>query len=448
MQMRLKRGEPAAAVVQFAVTGVLALLLLGFLAVTLLRNTGRSEAIRDARQTTRLAGEGIVAEAITPALERGDPRAIAAMDRIVRRAVLGDPVVRVKIWDPTGRIIYSDKHELIGSRYPLGSDELKALRTGTDDAAVSDLSRPENRFERADKKLLEVYLGVRSPAGHRLLFESYQRYSSISASGQRLWKRFLPALIGALVLLELAQIPLAYSLARRLQRGQREREALLQRAVDASEHERARIARDLHDGVVQNLAGVSYSLAAAAEELLPGSAARESVDQGADETRRSVRELRSLLVDIYPPALQQAGLQAALADLLSGVDNANCEVRLVVEPRDLRLDPATEALLFRAAQEAVRNARTHAGAKRLDVSLVERDGRVTLEVTDDGRGFVAGDPEGPVGSGGGGHFGLRMLADLAREAGAEFELESAPEQGTTVRLEAAAAPAAVEAVPS
>jgi signal transduction histidine kinase len=96
----------------------------------------------------------------------------------------------------------------------------------------------------------------------------------------------------------------------------------------------------------------------------------------------------------------------------------------------------------------VRNARTHAGAKRLDVSLVERDGRVTLEVTDDGRGFVAGDPEGPVGSGGGGHFGLRMLADLAREAGAEFELESAPEQGTTVRLEAAAAPAAVEAVPS
>src|SRR6059058_5820725 len=119
--MEMKRTGPARAVVQFAVTGTLALLLLGFLAVTLLRNTGRSEAIRDARQTTRLAGDGIVAPAITPALERGDPRAIAAMDRIVGPAVLHDPVVRVKIWDARGRIVYSDKHELIGSTYTLGA---------------------------------------------------------------------------------------------------------------------------------------------------------------------------------------------------------------------------------------------------------------------------------------------------------------------------------------
>src|SRR5206468_1091674 len=81
--LQMKRSEPAHAVIQFAVTGTLALLLLGFLAVTLLRNTGKSEAIRDARQTTRLAGEGVVAPAITPALERGDPRAIAAMDRLL-----------------------------------------------------------------------------------------------------------------------------------------------------------------------------------------------------------------------------------------------------------------------------------------------------------------------------------------------------------------------------
>src|SRR4051795_2027531 len=260
----MKRSEPARAVVQFAVTGTCALLLLGFLAVTLLRNTGKSEAIRDARQTTRLPGGGGGAPAITPALERGDARAIASMDRLLRRSVLREPIVRVKIWNPAGKIIYSDRHELIGSGYKLGEDELKALRTGTDDAEVSDLSRPENRFERPEKKLLEVYLGVRSPQGHALLFEAYQRYSSISASGTRLWKRFVPVLIGALVLLELAQIPLAWSLARRLQRGQREREALLRRAIDASEHERRRIAQDLHDGVVQTLAGVSSHLVAGA----------------------------------------------------------------------------------------------------------------------------------------------------------------------------------------
>ncbi|MEA2441943.1 MAG: two-component system, NarL family, sensor kinase [Thermoleophilaceae bacterium] len=424
-------SEPAAAVVQFAVTGTLAVLLLGFLAVTLLRNTGRSEAIRDARQTTRLAGEGVVAPNITPALERGDPRAIAAMDRVVKRAVLRDPVVRVKIWNPRGRIIYSDRHELIGSGYQLHEDELRSLRNGTDAAEVSDLSRPENRFERPEKKLLEVYLGIRSRTGHPLLYEGYQRYSSISASSERIWKRFLPGLIGALVLLELAQIPLAWSLARRLQRGQRERVALLQRAIDASDHERSRIARDLHDGVVQNLAGVSYGLAAAAEELPPESPARARVDEGAEQTRRSVRELRTLLVDIYPPALQRAGLQAALADLLTGVGGQGCEVQLTVEPEELRLAPATEALLFRAAQEAVRNVRKHADAQRLDVSVVQTDGSVVLEVVDDGRGF---EPS----ANGDGHFGLRILADLARDAGASFRVESAPGEGTRVRLEAEA----------
>jgi two-component system NarL family sensor kinase len=427
----MKRSEPARAVVQFAVTGTCALLLLGFLAVTLLRNTGKSEAIRDARQTTRLAGEGVVAPAITPALERGDPRAIAAMDRLLRRSVLREPIVRVKIWNPAGKIIYSDRHELIGSGYTLGEDELKALRTGTDDAEVSDLSRPENRFERPEKKLLEVYLGIRSPRGHPLLFEAYQRYSSISASGTRLWKRVLPALIGALVLLELAQIPLAWSLARRLQRGQREREALLRRAIDASEQERRRVARDLHDGVVQTLAGLGFGLAAAAEQLPHGSPARKTVEEGADQARRSVRELRTLLVEIYPPTLQRAGLQSALADLLSGIGDEGCDVRLRVEPPELRLPPDTEALLFRAAQESVRNVRAHAGAHQLDVSVVQTNGRVALEVVDDGRGF---DSSANVD----GHFGLRILADLARDADARFDVDSTPGKGTKVRLEAAA----------
>src|SRR3954452_7403349 len=428
----MKRSEPARAVVQFAVTGTCALLLLGFLAVTLLRNTGKSEAIRDARQTTRLAARGAGTPAITPALERGDPRAIAAMDRLLHRSVLREPIYRVKIWNPQGKIIYSDEHRLIGSGYKLGEDELKSLRNGTDDAEVSDLSRPENRFERPAGKLLEVYLGIRSPQGHPLLFEAYQRYSSISASGTRLWKRFLPALIGALVLLELAQIPLAWSLARRLQRGQREREALLRRAIDASEHERRRIAQDLHDGVVQDVAGVSFNLAAAAEELPEGSPARAAVEDGAEKTRRTVRELRTLLVDIYPPTLQRAGLQAALADLLSGIGEGGCDVRLRFEPTDLQLPPETEALLFRAAQESVRNVRAHADAQRLDVSVVRTNGRVALEVANDGRGF---DP----GASTNGHFGLRILADLARDADADFVVDSVPGQGTKVRLETAVA---------
>ena len=423
-------NSAAAAVIQFAVTGTLAVLLLGFAAVAVLRHTGTSEAIRDAKQLTSLAGNGVVAQSITPGLERGDPKAIAAMDRLMHRAVLRDPTVRVKIWDARGRIVYSDDHRLIGSSYHLGADELEAMRDRTTDAEVSDLSRPENRFERSQNKLLEVYLGIRSPQGTPLLFEEYQRFASISASGRRLWKRFLPALIGALLLLELAQIPLAWSLARRLQRGQREREALLQRALEASDVERRRIASDLHDGVVQNVAGVSYNLSAAAKELPEGSATRATVEDAAVQARRTVRELRTLLVDIYPPTLQRSGLEAALSDLVNGLGPDGLDVRLAVQP-DLELPPATEALVFRAAQEAVRNTTKHANASNLSISVAGVNGSVRLEVADDGAGF---DPETANGHSGG-HFGLQVLGDLARDAGGRFDVSSARDEGTRVRME-------------
>jgi signal transduction histidine kinase len=423
----MRRGSTATAVFQFAITGTVVVLLLGLVTVELLRHTGTSEAIRDAKRVTSLAGEGIVGPNVAAGLVREDPKAIAKMDRVVRGRLLSGDVVRVKLWDASGRIVYSDEHRLIGFRTQLGDDDLKALRTGTTAAEVSDLSRPENRFERPHKKLLEVYLGIRTPQGGRLLFETYQRFSSISASGQRLWKRFLPALIGALALLELAQIPLAYSLARRLQRGQRDREALLRRAIDASAVERRRIAGDLHDGVVQNLAGVSYGLSAAAEQLPHGSDTRSAVEEGATEARRTVRELRSLLVDIYPPTLHRSGLQAALADLLDGIRSSGCEARLHAPP-ELRLPQETEALFFRVAQEALRNVRRHADAKRVTVTLSTAPGSAALEVADDGRGF---DPD-DVPSG---HFGVAMMGDLVRDGGGKFDVISAPGEGTRVWVE-------------
>src|SRR5205085_10858574 len=99
--------------------------------------------------------------------------------------------------------------------------------------------------------------------------------------------------------------------------------------------------------------------------------------------------------------------------------------------RDLRLPPETEALLFRAAKESLRNVRAHADANRIDVSVVQTNGRVMLEVVDDGRGF---DPDAASE----GHFGLRILADLARGADATFDVDSAPGRGTKVRLDALA----------
>src|SRR5262249_59436480 len=153
---------------------------------------------------------------------------------------------------------------LIGARYHLGLEDLAEFRGSKAHAEVTNLSKPENRFERQFGRLLEVYLPIHTPSGLPLRYETYYRSSFISARGNRIFRHFVPAMLAALVLLALVQLPLAWWLARRVQRGQDERERLLRRAIEASDVERRRIARDLHDGVVQDLAAVSYSLAAAA----------------------------------------------------------------------------------------------------------------------------------------------------------------------------------------
>ena len=86
-----------------------------------------------------------------------------------RRILSGTPIVRVKVWDARGRVVYSHAPNLIGSRFALGGAELRTLHNGGVEADASDLNRPENRTERAFKRLVEVYVGIRGPDGERLL---------------------------------------------------------------------------------------------------------------------------------------------------------------------------------------------------------------------------------------------------------------------------------------
>ena len=326
--------------------------------------------------------------------------------------------------------MYSDKNRLIGARYHLGSDDLEVLHHGGVDAGISDLSRPENRFERSQGDVLEVYLGVHALNGRPLLFETYQRFSSIASSGSSIWKAFAPAIIGALLILALLQLPLASSMARRLRRSHAEREALLKRAIDASDRERRRIAGDLHDGVVQSLSGTAFSLAAAAERSGGNGkgTAREALQRGAAQTRQSVGELRSLMIDIYPPSLREKGLHSALLDLTTSLEQRGIATELDL-PAGLRLDADTEAVLYRVAQEAVRNAAAHAQPTLVTIAVEHGDGRVSLTVTDDGRGL----PDEP--SSASGHFGMQLMRDLAMDADGELEIEPGPDGGTRVRLE-------------
>jgi signal transduction histidine kinase len=436
-----QRGEPPSvgmAMARFAAGGLLAVLVLGTISIVALARIGRAEAIRDAKELTQVVGTSVVQPALSDALLRGDPAARAQLDRVVRRRVLSGDFTRVKIWSPGGRILYSDRPELVGQRYELGSDDLEIFSSGGVDAGISDLTRPENRFERDFGKLLEVYMPLRTPGGKPVLFETYLRFSEVAASGRDLWWRFVPALIGALLVLELVQLPLARSLARRLERTHAEREAALQAAVDASELERRRIAADLHDGTVQELVAASYRLAAARERAEPGSDSAAALAGAEETTRTAVRELRSLLIDIYPPRLREAGLADALEGLVRPLEQRGIAAS-VDAPRDLELPYETTELLYRTAREAVRNVAEHAAAGEVRMVVSRADGHVVLTVDDDGRGFS---PEAALARPAEGHFGLRLLADRVQDGGGTFEVDSAPGRGTRLRVEVPASCAA------
>lgn len=413
--------------------GLVAVLVFAAAALFVLRELGHREAIRNARQLTTLAGQGIVEPALGERLLAGDPREVARIDRIVQERVLDEEVVRVKIWSPEGRIVYSDEPRLIGSSYVLGSDERETLRTGAAKAELSDLTRPENRFERPLGPLYEVYTRIRAPSGTPLLFETYQRSSGLVSSGRDIWLPFAAALLASLLLLWLIQVPLAWRLARRLRRSHAERESLLVRAVEASADERRRIAADLHDGVVQDLAGVSYSLSAAAEreQLTASPGLRETLLDAASATRAAIRQLRTLLVEIHPPNLRSAGLESALRDLLAPLAAHGIETSLDVVD-GVELDADTELLLFRAAGEAVRNAQRYARASRVSVRLDTGDGDARLEVVDDGVGFTDDDRERRRAEG---HMGLDLLGELVARRGGRLDVGPGTGGGTSFVVE-------------
>jgi two-component system, NarL family, sensor kinase len=413
-----------------ALAGVASVAVIGVVLFVHLRSVGVHEAENEAEQQARLAAHGVVEPVITQELLDGDQAALDRLDRVVRSRVLGDPVVRVKIWTPDGRVVYADDKRLIGERFELDEEDKAVLANGGVDSGLSDLSAPENRFEPRGHDLLEVYVPIRGPGGQPLLYESYRRFSSITASGRRIASAILPALLGGLLLLEIANLLLARWFAERLRRGDRERAALLRRALDASDLERRRLAADLHDGVVQDLTAVSLSVSAASRKLAGVADAKTvaELSDSAESARQSVGTLRSMLIEVYPPNLAALGLPAALRDLVDQVVARGLDVDLEIDD-DLSASPGAEALLFRTVQEGLRNVATHAAAENVSVCVARDGNEAWAEVSDDGCGF---DPDEEAVEG---HFGLRALSDLLGDAGGRLRVWSAPGEGTILRAE-------------
>jgi two-component system, NarL family, sensor kinase len=427
---------------QVAVAAAVVIVAVALAGAVAARHLAEREAVNDASRRSNLIANAVLSPALDDGLASGDPASFARVDRVVRGQVLGGSIVRVKIWSPDGRVVYSDEPRLVGARFPLGEEEAEVLVRPEIRAEVTDLDRPENQYERGRGKLLEVYRVVRTaPGGHPLLFETYSLYGDVKTRSLELWRGFAGLVVSSLLLLVVLLLPVLWRLLDRVRVAQLHREELLQRAVDASQVERRRIAGNLHDGVVQELAATSFTLAGSVDRArragVPELAAQ--LDDAVGTIRRSIGGLRSLLVDIYPPNLASAGLQVALQDLAGPLRSRGIEVRLELPEDPLGLQPDQERLVFRITHECLVNVVKHAAASCVLVQLERRGDTVVLDVRDDGVGFdaprvLAGPPTG--------HLGLRVLADLARDAGATLAVRAAPESGTHWRLTMPVTPAA------
>ncbi len=206
----------------------------------------------------------------------------------------------------------------------------------------------------------------------------------------------------------------------------KEREALLQQAIDASDVERKRIASDLHDGVVQTLAGLALSLAARGS----GPTEDPQLLEAAGTLRSSVTDLRTLMIEIAPPDLEAGGMDAALRKLLEPLPAKGIAVEL--EAAAATHIPADKtSLVFRVAQEAIRNVVNHSQATKVITTLRLVDGTLTLRVADNGRGFSSDDRSRRRDEG---HVGLHLLNNAVEASSGSLSLQSEPGHGTSLML--------------
>jgi two-component system, NarL family, sensor kinase len=412
----------------FLSVALLVLLAVGAATVVLSERIARDNALDESKRAAVRLTDLLVAPVLEEALA-GMPGRWDELNRLVTNRMSDGSVGQILVWTPDGRILYSSDPELTGRSFP-PSDEL--VRATTRNEVVADLDEaPEAAYEgRARGPMLEVYVPLRA-GGQQLAVEAYFASQGIDRQAALLRGEIIPLAIGALVALELVQIPIAVSLARRVRRQETERAQLLQRSLAASERERRAIAADVHDGPVQDLAGVSYALSALKSVVPPER--QPTVDRLVTTVRHAVQSLRRLMIDIYPPDLSGPGLVSAIDSCAERVRDQG--ITATVQSSALpEMSPEAAAVLYRTAKEALSNVTHHAKASTVWISLDEIDHyggpAVRLEIADDGVGF----PDTGTDRRREGHLGLPLVRDRVIDLGGAVDMGNRSGGGAVVTV--------------
>jgi signal transduction histidine kinase len=337
----------------------------------------------------------------------------------VEHTLLGREIVRVKIWDDSGTIVFSDENRLIGTAYPMTEDLLAAF-SGALIYEEPDLSRPENQYERTFGDLREYYVPVDSGTqGVDVVFEVYEVADKLVDTVADIRVAVWTALgIGAAMLLaSLAVAGVANA------RAERERQARSQRLIgqliDIREDERTRIVGALHDDIGQPLYRILFGLQASSTMVEADSDVGKEIERLDGLVREVDTTLRSELTTLREEPGVEIDLELALAELIEGIEvETNLEIEFVSDV-GTELPLPHRATLYRAAKEALVNVNKHAHASRVTVRLVEGRDATMVEVMDDGAG-----PTGLPG------LGLTTTQDRLESIGGGIDITAAKGGGT------------------
>ena len=417
-----ERSEVRDAVSRFLSTGLVVLLVVITPLAFWIRGQTEVHALHSATQITQRLADYAISPLATEELLRGDSEALVLMDRRLDPWMRVGTIHHIKVWDRQGRVVYCDDEALIRQRFPLPLGEEAFAAGWKGDAslvrasAIGDLASTETEVVRA-------FARADPPGGEPLLIDVAYDNDLVRAEQTAVLANMAPPFLLALLVLQLAQLLPAVGLAKRVQRHQLARRLLLQRAIEASDLERRRIARDLHDDVIQELSGLAYNLDAEAGS----SDGSPLIGQTQAVLQKNLRTLRAVTSELYTPDLARLGLREALDRLADTIREQGVAVTLdVPDDPELGLDEEQTLLLFRVAREVLVNVAKHAQARNTRIDLRQQADVLELTIQDDGRGFDvdAGSPEG--------HLGMRILHDVIQEAGGDLQVHSRVGLGTTV----------------
>jgi signal transduction histidine kinase len=193
--------------------------------------------------------------------------------------------------------------------------------------------------------------------------------------------------------------------------------------------ERARVAREIHDTLLQSLVGVAFQFDAASIELDESpSVAKTRLARLRTQIELAIKEARQSIWDLRSPTLERRALPAALREVGESIVGGGVRFELAVNGAPRPNTPRLDEAVLRIGREAISNAVRHARATYVHVQLSYDNDAVTLRVTDDGRGFGSATPQVAD------HWGLATMRERAEQLGGRLRLASSPGQGTEVEF--------------